>query len=329
MKDFEDAIRTYMERHPTIDGQPTIGLSLLADDWRILISVTNNAFYATGAPDDGEFYIDPETFEATYHYRRPEEKEYFRWLNHMNATGLLDPESFVQKYDQYLAKITSGRVLALTDQRWQFQDGENALKAEGKYERGYGHYPVTLNEQYVRKDFQGTGFMGGWGIGPTTSNPDPVRAIQFLDWLASEEGQILRRWGIEGEHYEVVDGKRVIPPQVMEEKRNNAAQFERTSGIGLYEMFSAKYGDGVLDSTGNYFTTNFPEQIVESYNEVEKEVLAHYNATTWKDLFPSEVAGPAMGSRVADSDADRFRSERHFPALRRYHEKAHSAGCAG
>lgn len=57
-------------------------------------------------------------------------------------------------------------------------------------------------------------------------------------------------------------------------------------------MFSAKYGDGVLDSTGNYFTTNFPEQIVESYNEVEKEVLAHYNATTWKDLFPSEEEFP-------------------------------------
>ncbi|PAE14500.1 hypothetical protein CHH91_19140, partial [Virgibacillus sp. 7505] len=75
--------------NPTIDGQPTLGLSLLADDWRIMISTTNPAFYATGAPDDGEFYIDPDTYEATMHYRRAEEKEYFRWLNHMNDSGLL------------------------------------------------------------------------------------------------------------------------------------------------------------------------------------------------------------------------------------------------
>ncbi|WP_353626566.1 hypothetical protein [Bacillus sp. JCM 19041] len=41
VEDFEEAIRTYKEENPTIDGQPTIGLSLLADDWRIMISTTN------------------------------------------------------------------------------------------------------------------------------------------------------------------------------------------------------------------------------------------------------------------------------------------------
>ena len=33
--DYENAIRTYIDKHPTIDGQPTIGLSLLAEYWRI------------------------------------------------------------------------------------------------------------------------------------------------------------------------------------------------------------------------------------------------------------------------------------------------------
>ena len=60
---------------------------------------TNPAFLATGAPDDGEWFIDQDTYEAKLHYKRPEEKEYFRWLNKMNAEGLLDPESFVQQED--------------------------------------------------------------------------------------------------------------------------------------------------------------------------------------------------------------------------------------
>src|SRR5690606_7610468 len=85
VKDYEEAIKKFLDESPkTADGQDRIGITFLADGWRIMIGVTNPAFLTTGAPDDGENYIDPETFEVTYHYRRPEEKEYFRWLNHIN-----------------------------------------------------------------------------------------------------------------------------------------------------------------------------------------------------------------------------------------------------
>ena len=69
------------------------------------------------------------------HYQREEEREYFRWLNHMNDIGLLDKESFVQKYDQYKAKIATGRVIGIIDQEWDYADAENSLKAEGKFDR--------------------------------------------------------------------------------------------------------------------------------------------------------------------------------------------------
>ena len=289
VKDFENAIRTYLEKNPTDEsGNKNIGLTLNSDDWRMYISVTNPAFATTGGSDDGEFYIDHETMEVTYHFRRPEEKEYFRWLNHMNATGLLDPETFVQKHDQYNAKVASGRVLGLIDQDWNYGDGENALKAEGKFDQTYGHYPVTMSEEYLETSFWPTGFMSGSGVGISVDNPDPVRAIKFLDYLASEEGQILANWGVEGEHYDVVDGKRVIPAEVNNRKVNDVANFQRETGISLYGNIGPHYGDGVLDSTGNFYTTNFPEQLIESYNEAEKEVLDAYGATLWKDLFPSE-----------------------------------------
>ncbi len=291
LKDYEKAIQTYVDKNPTIDGQKTIGLSLLAEDWRIMISVTNPAFWATGAPDDGEYYIDPKTYEAMYHYRRPEEKEYFRWLNHMNDVGLLDPESFVQKYDQYLAKIASGRVVATIDQEWEIGEAENSLKSAGKHERAYGHYPITLDDSYKAANFQQTGFSGNWGVGITVDAEDPVRAIKFLDFLSSEEGQILTNWGIEGKHYTVVDGKRVITPEFLEMKKNDNNTFKQTTGVGNYN-FSLRNGDGVLDSTGNYFTTNNPVQILENYSPVEIEVLKGYGATYWKDLFPKEDEFP-------------------------------------
>ncbi|WP_256762013.1 ABC transporter substrate-binding protein [Cohnella sp. WQ 127256] len=290
VKDFENAIKGYLEKHPKDEnGNPNIGLSLIADDWRMYIGVTNPAFAVTGGSDDGEYYVDINTNEVTYHFRRPEEKEYFRWLNHMNAEGLLDKESFVQKYDQYKAKIATGRVLGLIDQKWDFDDGQKALKSEGKFDQAYGHYPVTMSEEYKHTAFWPTGFTGGSGIAISVDNPDPVRTIKFLDYLASDEGQVLVNWGIEGKHYKVENGKRVIPADVNDRKINDAINFQKEAGIGSYNLLSAKYGDGVVDPSGNYYTTNFPEQIMVGYSDVEKEVLAAYNGKTWKDLFPNET----------------------------------------
>ena len=292
LEDFENALREYYAKHPTTeDGQPTIPLTLSADGWRIMITVTNPAFAATGAPDDGEYYINPETYEAMLHYKRPEEKEYFRWLNKMYNEGLLDKDSFIQKDDQYKAKIASGRVLGLIDQGWAYGDAENALKSAGKFDETYGHYPVSLDETYKRADFQDIG-LDAYGIGITVSNEDPVRTIKFLDWLASDEAQVLNNWGVEGEHYVVEDGVRKIPAEVQDRKSNDNANFTKETGIGLYTAFSAHYGDGVKDPSGNYYTTNFPEEIVKNYNEAEKETLAGYGVDTWKDLFPSEEDFP-------------------------------------
>ncbi|WP_040950276.1 ABC transporter substrate-binding protein [Gorillibacterium massiliense] len=293
--DFENAIKAYKDKHPTVDGKPTIGLTLNADDWHMYISVTNPAFLATGGPDDGEYYINPQTYEAQYHFTRPEEKEYFKWLNHMNDIGLLDKESFTQKYDQYKAKIATGRVLGLIDQDWDYGDGEKALKAAGKFDLGYGHYPVTVSDKYEDHSFQSTGFSGGSGVSISKNCKDPVRAIKFLDYLASDEGQVLMFWGIEGKHYTVENGVRTVIPAVNDRKINDASNFAKESGIGNYNLLSAHYGDGVKDPSGNYYTTNFPEQIVAGYNDVEKEVLKAYGATnygTWKDLFPSEDKFP-------------------------------------
>lgn len=296
LQDYENVIRSYLEKHPTDEnGNKNIGMTLNADDWHIQITVTNPAAETTGKSGDGEYYIDPETHEATYHFRTEGEKEYFQWLNHMYNTGLLDQESFIQKNDQYLAKVASGRVIGLIDADWGYSDGEKALKAAGKNDQTYGHYSVMLSDQYKDNRYQSTGFMAGWGVGITESAEDPVRAIKFLDFLASEEGQILNYWGIEGKQYTMEDGKRVVPADVQHRIINDNIAFTRESGVGLYTNIGGHYGDGAKDSTDNYYTKNFPEQIIENYTDVEKETLQAYDATTWMDLFPNEKDFPEIG----------------------------------
>lgn len=308
LQDYEKVLKDYVAKHPTTDGQPTIPLLLNGDGWKRMITITNPAFIATGAPDDGEYYVDPTTYEAQLHYKRPEEKDYFKWLNHMYNEGLLDKDTFVEKDDQYQAKIASGRVVGLISQEWEYQNAENSLKTAGKNDATYGHFPVTVSDKYQDHEMQSVG-LDGAGISITTACKDPVRAIQFIDWLSSDEGQVLRNWGIEGKTYNVQDGKRVMPDDVRDKMVNDNSNFTKSTGVGLYRVFGMNYGDGVQDSTGSYYTTNFPEQIVASYSDAEKEALKGYNATTWKDLFPSEKDLPvkewgALYNMQAPTDGD-------------------------
>lgn len=286
LADYEKVITDYVKAHPTTNGQPTIGLSLLADDWRFVISTTNPAFWATGYADDGEWAVEPGTYKAYPHFYRPEEREYFRWLNHMNQIGLLDPESFVQKYDQYKAKIASGRVVGVIDANWEIQDAVNALRAAGQDDKTYGRFPVVLKPGIKAAWNAPTGFRGGYGVGITVSAKDPLRILKFLDYLASDEGQVLINWGVQGQTYTVDKGKRVFLPEYLKMKTDDPGQFQRTTGIGNYNI-SLRYGDGVKDKTGNYYTTTYnPELILQTYSQADKDALKAYKVSYWGDLLP-------------------------------------------
>lgn len=286
LDDLKNVIKEYKELYPEFDGQPTIGLTMNTDSWRIQSSFLNSGFMMTGASDDGEYYVDPETYEATLHYRRPAEKEVFQWWNEMNAEGLVDSEMFVQKSDQFDSKLSSGRVLATIGPDYLMYNAQEALRENGMEERMYGVYPVTLNEEYKNHTYQSNGLQVGWGISITEDCEDPVRAIKFLDYLASEETQIMLNWGIEGEHHEIVDGKRVIPEEEWE-KRNSDQDYLKKTGIGYnFARFAPRYGDGVLDSSGQPFTTNTRELAIANQTNIEKEVLEAYGVELWQDLFP-------------------------------------------
>ncbi len=197
-----------------------------------------------------------------------------------------------KKSDQFDAKLASGRVLATIGPDYMMNSGQEALREAGKTERMYGVYPVTLSEEYVNHSYQSIGLQAGWGISITEDCEDPVRAIKFLDYLASEETQIMLNWGIEGEHYEVVDGKRVIPEEEWE-KRNNDKDYLKKTGIGYnFLRFAPRYGDGVLDSTGQTYTVNTREIAIKNQTDIEKEVLAAYGVELWKDLYPSAEEFP-------------------------------------
>ncbi|MFC4321561.1 ABC transporter substrate-binding protein [Litchfieldia salsa] len=286
LEDFEDAITKYKEKYPEVDGQKTLGLSLLGSDWRWLITVGNPAGFAAGIPDDGQWAINDETGEATYKFLKPEIKEYFKWLNGMNDKGLLDPESFTHTYDTYIAKLSSGRVLGIADQDWDIADADKALVSEGKEWKTYAPLPVTLGPEYKSPGLKDYGFAGGWGIAISSTSEHPERAFEFLDWMASEEAQILVNWGIEGENYDIVDGKRVVQEDDRQRKLTDP-DYGKETGVGYYIYPFPQWGNGAVDSNGQSISPDTEQDIIANFNVAEKEVLKEYGMENWIEAFPA------------------------------------------
>ena len=206
LEELETMIKDYIAENPTTDdGLDKIGISLSTADWHWLITLGNPAgFIADGAPDNGQWIVTPEN-KGEYKFRSDKEREYFRWLCRMYNEGILDPEFATQTHEDYIAKIASGRVVTLFDKDWDYLDGEKVLKADGKYELTYAGLPTCIDADTKCPSLMYQGLTTGTGVGISTTCKDPVAAIKFIDFLCSDEGQVLNKWGIEGVNYFIDD----------------------------------------------------------------------------------------------------------------------------
>lgn len=287
LEEFEKMIKDYMAAHPTTeDGMPTIGISLTAADWHWMITLGNPSGYiAEGAPDNGQWLID-EDYNAMYKFRSDKVQEYYRWLNRMYHEGVLDPEFATQTYEDYIAKIASGRVVALTDTDWDYSDGEKILIADGKLDKTYAGLPLAMDENTKAPSLMYQGLPTGQGVGITTSCKDPVAAIKFLDYLCSDEGQVLVNWGIEGVNYFIdEEGHRYRTQEEIDEANTNQ-DYSRITGVGFHSYPFPTYGIGEVDSTGSTYTTDSKETVIAEYNEEQKAACEAWGVELLVDVFP-------------------------------------------
>lgn len=287
LEDLEKMLKDYMKEHPkTEEGLDTIGITLSTSDWHWLITLGNPAgFIADGQPDNGQWLIDDE-YNAMYKFRSDKEREYFRWLNRMYNEGVLDHEFATQTHEDYIAKVSSGRVLALVDKDWDYEDAERVLIADGKLDKTYAPLPVTISEDVKCPSLMNQGLTTGQGVAITTACKYPEEAIKFLDFLCSDEGQVLVNWGVEGINYSVDEnGKRYRSQEEIEASKSDKDYSKRT-GVGFYAYPFPTYGNGVMDPSGNGYTTASREAVMAEYNAEQKAACEAWNVDLLVDIFP-------------------------------------------
>jgi len=257
-----------------------------------------------GAPNDGDVFVDKTTYIAEIYQNKWYAKDYYKKLNEEFKKGLISPETFTQNYDQYLSKVATGRVLAMFDQQWNFQDGERVLTTEDKRERTY--VPIGLTYEGYNQWYRDLPpFVGGNGMGITTKCKDVNRALEYMDFLLNEDIQKLLFWGIEGEDYNVENGRMI---RTVEQRANfdNVDWRLQNSGQALHSQFPKIQGQF---SDGNAADANVqPEIKIQAMYPYDKEFFAHYGFSGPSDFLtipgPSPDYYPVWGyTRVDGSDA--------------------------
>lgn len=127
----------------------------------------------------------------------------------------------------------------------------------------------------------------GQGIGISSKCKDPVAAIKFLDYICSDEGQVLINWGIKDVNYFIDEsGHRYRTEEEAKEAISNS-NYGKTTGAGGFHVYPfPAYGPGVVDSTGSTYTPVSKDAVIAEYNDEEKAATKAWGVDLLVDIFP-------------------------------------------
>ena len=284
---LHDLIANYKAKHPKIDGQDTIGYTAGMESFMINHSFNNTSIYSDGRPDHGNFYLDGDNVK--WNPVSDMSKRFYEFVFGLIQDDLFDIEAFSMDLEAMQAKMAQGRVLSAYAPAWMVGGVNAALRAEGKDSQMYAHLPILFDESTKNNSVTLTPANPGtheWAITANTKNPE--RVIQFIDYMFSDEGQILTNWGIEGTHYEVLDGKRTVLDSWLTDK---AADADALYNQGFQTDSAAKgywfsIGHGAKLSDGDYATPLTNDLVRREYTDYTKKTLDAYGIETWADLLP-------------------------------------------
>ena len=145
---YFDLIERFVAANPTDkNGAAYEGFAILCEGWRHFCLI-NPVQHLMGQVNEGEVFIDRETAAVETFINKDYAKPYYKKLNEMFNKGLISRDTFVMNYDQYIAKLSSGTVVGMFDQTWDFGSATAALETANMYENTFIALPLVYDEHY-------------------------------------------------------------------------------------------------------------------------------------------------------------------------------------
>ncbi|SEO94343.1 extracellular solute-binding protein [Paenibacillus sp. OV219] len=185
--------------------------------------------------------------------------------------GILDPDAFTAKYDDIVTKASQGTLLN-TIATWPFQNVNAELLKQGP-DKGYMTLPLDWGFAWAAGNTIAGWADRGWAI--SANCKDPQRAMDLINYLSSEQGSRLMESGIQGVHWDMVDGKPQMKPETVELSKAGGDAWKKT-GIGMMANQQGLSDDTVLSDGGPVNLFNTPEVFTTKLNSLNKDYSDYY-----------------------------------------------------
>lgn len=170
--------------------------------------------------------------------------------------------------------------------------------------------PANINGDVIEYSSRTPIHSYGWSI--SKDNAYPEKTIEYFDFWYTQEGKDLISYGVEGVHYNVVDGKKVLTDLVLKAE-DGAPTYMRKIGqaeISAVRDFDAEYqamGKEAKEGFDLYMSNNYCKPQVEfaEFTEEENAILEKY-ATDISTYADEQRQKWVMGAEDVDATWDKY-----------------------
>ncbi|MBO9607615.1 MAG: extracellular solute-binding protein [Paenibacillaceae bacterium] len=200
-------------------------------------------------------YYDEKAKTWKLQYTQPEYKAMLDFMKKLYNEGLLDPEFITDTDASWTAKMTTDKSFVTFDWIGRLEQFANQVKSQNPtYNLRYGN-PVgpSGNIRSLPK-------IDNFGIVVANNDKKDI-ALKLLDYLTSPSGSSLITMGVEGETYNLVNGKPVYP-ELKDAPNVDIKTLEQKYGMWVQGMYLRP------DHRSVYY--NFTEKEQEAQDKINK-----------------------------------------------------------
>lgn len=295
MKNPDDLVKVLTDmvalEPKTSEGKPVYGASFY---------VTNTSFFGMVACFEGTYgwtdikghYVMKDKNDEIVYSMIDEEGPYWWAVDFYNKAyraGILDPDSFTQQVADYNAKIESGQILC------------NIYSGKSYNAKQIANDPNTI-KGFVEVPVEGTMVYGGGYVpyGSKDSNSiaipkscsNPQRVMEFIAYVLSEDGSRMLMSGVQGVHWDYVNGVPTYNAETAAIIRNGGEEYYKTGIRQDPLQYMIAYEGGVLHSDGYPIDLKVSKEYKASmeYLPVQKDFSKYYGVDYPVQIFEKYIA---------------------------------------
>ncbi|WP_372633510.1 sugar ABC transporter substrate-binding protein [Cohnella sp.] len=193
-EDYYEVLKQMVAAHPT----NTQGEKVYALSWNDQVNI-NNVMGIWGLKDG---YKEDADHNLVHWLNTSEGLEAARYYNKIYRDGLLDPDLFINKFDDWKTKFANERIVGHIGSWWHSWNAGHEIwrNSVPDYQEDMRYVQISIKAADAEKAYLSPKDARGWNYTVLTDKAkDPEAIIKFLDFTMSPIGTRLLGWGVPNE----------------------------------------------------------------------------------------------------------------------------------